>query len=417
MRLTEKQAELWRTFPAANTILAEGGGRSGKTLCILSYIIARAIRFPGTDHLVGRLRFNHAKQSICLQSMNRLAKLDGVRYDRYLNRTEWIYAFPNGSRVWIGGFDDKERVDKILGNEFATIYFNEASQISYDTVETVTTRLNPPRGVPGKRIFDLNPPSKSHWAYRVFHERRFPDGQPVPEGDYRIVRINPMDNPNVSEQYLGFLDTLSAAKRMRYRDGEYQEDGGTLWKRSWIRYDDVERRYQRIVVAVDPSGSVDGDEIGIVAAGKYDGERYDVLDDCSLHGTPAEWAAEVVSVYRKWKADVVVAEGNFGGDMVAHTIQTADKNVNVKLTHSSRGKLVRAEPVSALYERGMVGHRTPFLVLEDELCGYDGTGKSPNRLDAAVFALTELSGCDGGGTELDEGFRRQMAARRRRGYG
>ena len=401
MTLTPKQSELWQIFPTANSILAEGGGRSGKTLCILSYIIARALRFPETDHLIGRLRFNHAKQSICLQSMNNLSKLDNVKYYKFLNKTEWIYIFPNGSRLWIGGFDDKERVDKILGNEFATIYFNEASQIPYDTVETVTTRLNPPKGVPGKRIFDLNPPSKSHWAYKIFHERKFPDGQQVPENDYKWIRINPADNlDNISDQYLNFLDTLSMAKKKRYKDGEYQDDGGTLWKRSWIKYDGTERNYQRIVIGVDPSGSVEGDEIGIVAVGLYDRNKYSVLDDFSIHGTPAQWAADVVTLYKKWRADAVIAESNYGGLMVEHTIKTADRSVNVKLTHSSRGKIVRAEPVSALYEKGQVTHRITFMNLEDELVSYDGTGKSPNRLDGLVFAVSELSGDTGGGSVI-----------------
>jgi hypothetical protein len=401
MTLTPKQSELWQLFSTANSILAEGGGRSGKTLCILSYIIARALRFPETDHLIGRLRFAHAKQSICFQSMNQLSKLDNVKYEKYLNKADWIYTLPNGSRLWIGGFDDKERTEKILGNEYATLYFNEASQIPYDTVETVTTRLNPPKGVPGKRIFDLNPPSKNHWAYKIFHERKFPDGQKVPENDYKHIRINPTDNlDNISDQYLDFLDTLSAAKRKRYKDGEYQDDGGTLWKRSWIQYDTTERHYQRIVIGVDPSGSVYGDEIGIVACGKI-GNEYRILDDFSCHGTPAEWAKAVVTAYNKWRADAVIAESNFGGDMVAHTIRTDDNRVNVKLTHSSRGKLVRAEPISALYERGLVKHRKPFLELEDEYCMYtEDTKESPNRLDAAVFALTELSGHSGGGSVI-----------------
>jgi len=410
MKLHEKQKELYfKLFPSADNILAEGGGRSGKTACILDYIFSRAVRFPGTDHLIGRLRFAHAKQSICFQSVPKLAKLDNLNYDKFLSRTEWFYKIPTASedsRIWIGGFDDKDRTEKILGNEYATIYFNEASQIPYDTIETVSTRLNPPKGVPGKRIFDLNPPSKKHWAYKIFHERKFPDGRDVPENDYKWIKINPVDNPNVSEQYFEFLDSLSAAKRQRFKDGEYQDDGGTLWKRSWIKYDSIKKNYQRIVIGIDPSGSVEGDEIGIVAAGQCNDDLYDVLDDYSLHGTPAEWAAEVVSLYHKWNADIVIAESNFGGDMVTHTIQTLDKSVNVKLTHSSRGKLVRAEPVSALYERGKVNHRMPFLILEDEMCTYDGNGKSPNRLDASVFALTELSGCSDNYIELDDDTRR-----------
>ena len=397
MTLTLKQSELWQLFSTANTILAEGGGRSGKTVCIMSYIVARALKWAETDHLIGRFRFAHAKQSICFQTMTQLSKLDGVSYNSYLNKTDWIYCFPNGSRLWIAGWDSNERVEKILGNEYATIYFNEASQASYETIEMVSTRLNPPKGVPGKRIFDLNPPKKTHYAYQIFHERKFPDGRVVPDNDYKWLKINPIDNPNISKQYIETLNQLSTAKRKRFLEGEWGTDDGTLWRRAWIKYSGEENSYQRIVVGVDPSGSVGGDEVGIVACGKI-GNEYRVLDDYSCHGTPAEWAAEVASIYHKWKADCVIAESNFGGDMVAHTIRTADPRVNVKLTHSSRGKIVRAEPISALYERGLVKHRVPFMELEDEMCGFSPeTTESPNRVDSLVFALSSLSENSGGG--------------------
>ena len=392
MILTPKQAELWQLFPTANTILAEGGGRSGKTVCIMSYIVSRALKWPETDHLIGRFRFAHIKQSICFQTMLQLSKLDGINYNLYLNKSEWIYTFPNGSRLWIAGFDDRERTDKILGNEYATIYFNEASQISYDTVETVSTRLNPPKGIPGKRIFDYNPPSITHYGFLIFHKRQFPDGRPVPENDFKWIKMNPIDNPHVSQQYMETLSQMSIAKRARFLNGEYQIDTGSLWKREWIKYDNTERNYQRIVVGVDPSGTVGGDEIGIIVAGKS-GDIFYVLDDYSMHGTPAEWSKEVAAAYNKWQADLVVAEKNYGGDMVAHTIRTAESNINVKLITSSRGKILRAEPISALYEQKKVKHRIFFSELEDELCLYtEDIKESPNRLDAAVFALTELSG-------------------------
>jgi hypothetical protein len=316
-----------------------------------------------------------------------------------LNRTDWFYYLPNGSRIWIGGFDDKERTEKILGNEYATIYFNEASQIRYETREMVMTRLNPPQNVPGKELIDYNPPSVTHWGYRIFHKREFPDGRPVPENDFMWLKMNPADNPYVSKQYLEILGQMSAAKRNRFLNGEYQTDSGSLWKRAWIQYDSTDRNYQRIVIGVDPSGTSAGDEIGIVVAGKF-GNEYRILDDVSCHGTPAEWSNTVYEAYKKWKADLVVAEKNYGGDMVYYTIKTGPliksneryTDINVKLITSSRGKLLRAEPISALYEHGQVKHRLPFNEIEDEFCIYDGTQESPNRMDAAVFALTELSG-------------------------
>jgi hypothetical protein len=325
--------------------------------------------------------------------MPKLLDLMGITSGVKLNRTDWIYEFPNKSQIWIGGLDDKERTEKILGQEYATIYENEASQISYDSHETLLTRLNPPKGVPGHNWLDYNPPSIQHWGYKMFHNRKFPDGRDVPGDDYLWLKMNPAENPHVSEEYLKTLSNLSAAKRLRFEKGEYSLDSGSLWKRAWIKYSSaIPDPLHRVVVGVDPAGSVDGDEIGIIVAGMYNQDFY-ILDDYSCHGTPAEWAGEVAAAYTKWKADVVVAEKNYGGDMVDHTIRTACPGINVKLVTSSRGKIVRAEPISAMYEHGQVTHRIPFLDLEDEYCIYEpGSDFSPGHLDAAVFALTELSG-------------------------
>lgn len=390
---TEKQKEATRLMSKQTTTLLEGGGRSGKTFITLRNIMVRALRYPKSDHLVCRFRFNHAKQSICFQTMPKVIESLGLSGYVGLNRTDWIYSLPNKATIWIGGLDDKERTEKILGLEYATIYLNEASQISYDSYEIIRTRLNPPKGVPARMWLDYNPPSIQHWGFKIFHNRRFPSGIEVPEDDFKWIKMNPADNlDNISPEYLNTLATLSEAKRRRFRDGDYSLDSGSLWRRGWIKYGDVPTNLLRVVVGVDPAGTVDGDEIGIIVAGKTD-DGYIILDDYSCHGTPSEWAGEVANAYRKWSADVVVAEKNYGGDMVDHTIRTACPEINVKLVNSSRGKIVRAEPISALYERGMVTHRIPFLDLEDEYCIYEpGSDFSPGHLDAAVFALTELSG-------------------------
>lgn len=399
IKKTLKQVEAVRLIANNRVTLLEGGGRSGKTYILLWATLVRALRVQ-SRHLVCRFRFNHAKQSICYETMPRLLGHLGLQGKVRLNREDWFYQLPNGSTIWIGGLDDKERTEKILGNEYATILTNEASQISWGSCETLLTRLNPPPGLRAKWLIDYNPPSVHHWGYQIFHKRRFPDGRPVPDGDFAVLRINPGDNPHLSSDYLQNLSLLSAAKRRRFLEGEYAVDAGKLWRRSWIRYSGKLPDMERVVIGVDPSGSVEGDEIGIVADGMCAGRFY-CLDDYSLHGTPAEWAAEVASAYERWKADLVVAESNFGGDMVAHTIQTARPGINVRLVHAARGKVVRAEPISALYEHGRVEHREELTELEDEMCLYDPATaeKSPNRMDAHVFAMTELSG--GGASMLD----------------
>lgn len=172
---------------------------------------------------------------------------------------------------------------------------------------------------------------------------------------------------------------------------------GALWSRGSIEASRCKREnlpdLDRIVVAIDPAISVgeDSDETGIVVAGLGDnGEGY-VLEDISGRYSPTEWANKAVNAYRRHCADRIVAEKNQGGDMVENTIRTIDPNVPLRLVHASRGKLIRAEPISALYEQGRVHHVGMFAELEDQLCSYaPGVAKSPDRLDALVYSITEL---------------------------
>lgn len=156
---------------------------------------------------------------------------------------------------------------------------------------------------------------------------------------------------------------------------------------------------QRVVVAVDPSGTSGGgagDDIGIVVAGKGRDGRFYVLQDASCNLSPDGWAKRVAQVYERWEGDRVVAERNFGGAMVEAVLRTAAKNLPIRLVTASRGKIVRAEPIAALYEQGKVSHCGDFADMEEQMCsmtsaGYVGEG-SPDRADALVWALTELSG-------------------------
>lgn len=396
-RNTAKQQQAIELISQVITTLLEGGSRSGKTAIIIKAIYIRATKYPGTDHCIMRFRFNHAKLSLWYGTLPKVANLLGIYDALEFNKSDWFIKLPNGSRIWLGGLDDKERLEKILGNEYATIYVNEASQISFDGYEILTTRLNAPPGVPPKFFIDYNPPSTSHWGFRIFHKREFPDGRPVPKDDYKWLKMNPIDNlENLSENYMQILNNLSSAKKKRFMDGDYGSDEGALWKRAWIKYQaaDIEHM-RRIVVGVDPSGSENGDEVGIIVVG-YDGKNYFVFDDFTLNGTPKEWSDEVMLAYDKYKGDCIAAEKNFGGQMVESTItDMGRRKVKVKLVNASRGKAVRAEPVSAMYERGNVFHVKELPALEDEMCTWkpnDENAKSPNRIDAAVWALTELSG-------------------------
>ena len=171
------------------------------------------------------------------------------------------------------------------------------------------------------------------------------------------------------------------------------DNPGALWKRDMIDASRVIKApdLERVVVGVDPSATSGGDEAGIITAGK-DGDDYYTLADDSIQGSPKAWATAAVTAYHKYQADCIVAEKNNGGEMVESVIKQVDNNVPVRLVWASRGKATRAEPVSTLAEQGHDHHVGSFAELEDELCSWTTGDNSPNRLDAKVWAITELMG-------------------------
>ena len=170
---------------------------------------------------------------------------------------------------------------------------------------------------------------------------------------------------------------------------------GALWTRRLIESLRVKRapELKRIVVAIDPSvtATEESDECGIIVAGEgIDGHGY-LLDDLSAVLSPEAWARRSVNAYHEREADRIVAEVNNGGEMVELTIRTVDPKVPYKAVHASRGKRTRAEPVSALYEQGRVHHVGGFTDLEDQMCRWrPDDSRSPDRLDAMVWAITDL---------------------------
>jgi phage terminase large subunit-like protein len=184
-------------------------------------------------------------------------------------------------------------------------------------------------------------------------------------------------------------------------EGEIIEQrADALWKRGALAACRVSAApaLQRIVVAVDPPGSAreGADACGLVAAGRAeDGTIYVLADDSAGGLSPQAWAMKAIALWRRLKADALVAEANYGGDMVRAVISEADRAVPVVTVRATRGKYLRAEPVAQLYEQGRVKHAGVFAALEDEMCdfGLDGlsSGRSPDRLDALVWAITALT--------------------------
>ena len=401
-------------------VCLEGGSRSGKTFIATRQLGVRAIKAGGSRHGILRWKFKHVKESIGMDTFPKVMKIcfPGVRYE--INKSDWVAYIGTGngtSEIWFGGLDDKERTEKILGKEFSTIYLNEASQIGFTERNMAVTRLaeqvkyeleGQSKVLKQRMLYDLNPPSKAHWAYTLFHNLQYPgDRKPLPNPeDFGYLVMNPRDNAeNLSEEYLRELQALPLRLRRRFWEGLYSEIApGALWQEEtidrWRATDGELPDLLRIVVAVDPSGASDdeaaeNDEIGIVVGGLgTDGVGY-VLEDLTIKTGPETWGKIVCDAYDRWDADSIVGETNFGGDMVRAVVHATDtKRRSFKKLHASRGKVARAEPVSILWHDGrmrMVGYKSD---LENEMLsmtdhGYKGEG-SPNRVDAMVWLGHEL---------------------------
>ena len=232
----------------------------------------------------------------------------------------------------------------------------------------------------------------------------------VADADTVVTRGSTLDNQanlaknTVKQLYDRYGNTRLGRQEL---EGEILGDiPGALWTHSSIDEarisDDDLPDFERVIVAVDPAASSQegADENGIVVVGMARDEdgyaRGYVLEDASLRGTPEEWARAATRMYRKWQADKIVAEKNNGGEMVETVLRTIDRSLPIKLVHATRGKVVRAEPISALYEQRRIHHVGRFDRLEDQMCTFsvdivrNASEGSPDRVDALVWGLTEL---------------------------
>jgi phage terminase large subunit-like protein len=213
-----------------------------------------------------------------------------------------------------------------------------------------------------------------------------------------VSRGHTLDNrANLAPSFLEFITKRYEGTRLGRQElsGEILDDNpNALWARDDIESTRVMKAPEliRIVVGIDPAvtSNEGSDETGIIVAGLGRDNHGYILDDVTVKASPEKWARAAATAYYTHKADRIIGEVNNGGDMVEFTIHTVDRNVPFKAVHASRGKVIRAEPISALYEQKKVHHVGTFPELEDQLCEWVPGGKSPDRLDALVWALTEL---------------------------
>jgi PBSX family phage terminase large subunit len=220
----------------AKHILLFGGSRSGKTTVLVMVIIFRALCYGGSRHLICRLRAKDARSSVLQETLlpwlNNTVGSSGYNYLKH----ESMIKLSNGSEIWIGGLGDKEQADKILGHEYNTIYFNEISQLTYAAVTTAYSRLAMRvKGCRNLFLYDCNPGSPLHWAYKIFVlKKTFLTGEPLEKAElYASMVLNPEDNKdNLPEDYISdILDGLPEKQKARFRDGLWVKAEGVIYEK------------------------------------------------------------------------------------------------------------------------------------------------------------------------------------------
>lgn len=300
-------------------------------------------------------------------------------------RNEMRMVLRGGAEVLFRSADEPER---LRGPNASWAWIDEGSLCHEGTWPIVIGRLRQ-GGRAGRAWVTFTPKGRMNWTYRVFVDEA--------GDDVALMRARTDSNPFLDPEFVAGLERHYTRRFARQElGGEFLVDvPGALWTGAMI---DSGRcgaapDLSRVVVAIDPAASSgpEADETGIVVAGLgVDGDAY-ILADRSCRASPDGWARRAVGAFHELRADRIVAEVNNGGEMVGHTLRTVDRRVAYRAIHASRGKRVRAEPVAALYEQGRVHHVGIFSDLEDQLCTWTAEdGESPDRLDALVWALTDL---------------------------
>ncbi len=378
---------------------AHGGRGSGKSHFFAEQAIVRFIKHPDT-----RLVCLREVQRTLKESVKRLIedKIQSLGVGHYFTILHDRITTPHGGMILFQGMKDHtaESIKSLEGYDVA--YVEEAQTFTKRSLEMLrpTIRKDPTPDRPGSELwFSWNPRSASDTVDEFLRSTHPPENSTV-------VRANWRDNPffpSVLETERQYDRVHRPGRYAHIWDGEYEPSvKGAIWDRDVLHRGrrDQPPEMARIVVAVDPAvtnNEETSNEHGIIVAGVgQDGRGY-MLDDASGHGSPREWATRAVAMVRKWDADAIVAEVNQGGDMVEHTIRTVSPNQRVIQVRATRGKHVRAEPISSLYHLGHVSHVGMFAELEDQLCqitpaGFisDNESESPDRADALVWAFTEL---------------------------
>lgn len=366
-----------------------GGRASGKSHSFAELVIERCEMRPGTRIVCVREVQKSLKESVKLLLEDKIKTFGLESHFRVLSDS--IQTPGNGVIVFQGMAD--HTADSIKSLEgFDVGYVEEAHTLTERSLEL----LRPTIRKDGSEIwFSWNPRHSSDPVDLFFRG-------PTPPENAIIIHSNYPDNPWFSEEMEAERTYDEKNNPARYAHiwlGEYEPQAvGAIWNRDVFHRNRKKEapELSRILVSIDPpiSSTPGSDEAGIIVVGIGTDKRGYVIADVSTHGTPQQWAEKAVAAYDLYEADAMVAEINQGGEMVTNTIHSVRKSIRVIPVRATRGKHIRAEPISALYALDRISHVGTFPKLEAQCClmtaeGYEGDG-SPDRLDAMVWGFTEL---------------------------
>jgi phage terminase large subunit-like protein len=378
--------------PSNRYFLVTGGRGSGKSWT-LSLFLLNLTYEEGHVILFTRWTLVSAFISIIPEFINKI-ELMGKESDFEVTQSEIVNKH-TGSRILFRGIKTSQgtataNLKSIAG--VTTFVLDEAEELVdediFDRIDLSVRALNRPNRV----ILVMNPSFKSHWIYKryVANQRQ----------DTKYIHTTYIHNQsNLSQSFIDQAKRTKAENLHRYEHlflGKWLDDAeGMLWNRAIIERSRMPKapEMQRIVVAIDPAATanMESDETGIIVCGKDKAGYGYVLEDLSGKYSPNQWGAIAVKAKERWDADCIVAEKNQGGDMVESVIRSAGERHRVKLVTATKGKYVRAEPIYSLYEQGKIYHIGQFPLLESQMITFDPEkGKSPDRVDALVWGLTEL---------------------------
>lgn len=368
---------------------AHGGRGSGKSHNFVDNVVERCLMHPGTRVVCIREVQKSLKESVKILIEDKIRQFE---VGSLFNELKDSVGTPGGGVILFNGMQDHtaESIKSLEGFDIG--YVEEAQTLTSRSLEM----LRPTIRKPGSQLwFGWNPRNATDPVDELLR------GSSKPK-DAIVVEANWRDNP-------WFTPELELERQHDYKhnpqryahiwEGDYEPQAiGAIWDRATINRNrrDEAPTMSRILVSIDPpiSSEPGSDEAGIIVGGLGNDTRGYVLADHSLRGTPKEWAERAIDAYDLYEADAIVAETNQGGEMVANTIRSVRPGVRIVEVKATRGKHVRAEPISALYGLDRISHVGAFPELEAQMClmtaeGYQGVG-SPDRVDSLVWLFTQL---------------------------